>query len=110
MKQDHTRIDEILDIHLTERKSKFDYQLYHDSYTSAVNTGLKHAEIKGYTYDDDEVAVLVGMQSRKPGRGKTTTVHIPLYKNEKPQKKALHIVVYNKETNTNTYELTAYIL
>lgn len=96
--------------HLNERKSKFDYQIYHSSYTSAVNTALKHAEVKGYTTDTDEVATLVGFGPKKPGRGKTTTVHIPLYKGDKPQKKALHIVVYNREVQTNTYELTAYIL
>ena len=105
-----SNINEIVDKYLTERKSKFDYQIYHNSYTSAVDTGLKHAEVKGYTTDPEEVASYVGFGPRKPGRGKTTTVHIPLYKDGKPQRKALHIVVYNRETNTNPYELTAYIL
>jgi RecJ-like exonuclease len=95
---------------MNERKSKFDYELYHDTYTSAVDTALKHAEVKGYTTDPEEVATYVGFGPRKPGRGKTVTVHIPLYKNGKPQKKALHIVVYNRDVDRNTYELTTYIL
>jgi len=96
--------------HLNERKSKFDYEIYHKSYTSAVDTALRYAEVKGYTTDSDEVTTLVGFGPKKPSRGKTVQVHIPLYKNDKPQRKALHITVYNRDVDGNTYELTTYIL
>lgn len=99
-------VNRILDI----LESKFDYELYHSSYTSAVDAALQHAVVKGYTTDPEEVADLVGFGPRKPGRGKTTQVHIPLYKNGKPQKKHLHISVYNRDIDGKTFELTAYIL
>lgn len=108
MKQPHNRIDEILNTHLNEKKG--DYQIYHSSYTSAVDAALRHAVDMGYTTDPEEVGSLVGFGPKKPGRGKTVQVHIPLYKNDKPQRKALHITVYNRDVNGNTFELTTYIL
>lgn len=101
-------INETLDRYLNEKKG--DYEVYHSSYTSAVDTALKHAIDMGYTTDSEEVADLVGFGPKKPGRGKTVQVHIPLYKNGKPQRKALHITVYNRDVDGNTFELTTYIL
>jgi hypothetical protein len=94
--------------YLNEKKG--DYEVYHSSYTSAVDAALKRAEELGYTTDKEEVGDLVGFGPKKPGRGKTVQVHIPLYKNGKKQKKALHITVYNRDVDGNTFELTTYIL
>lgn len=86
------------------------YELYHPTYTSAIDTALKYAERSGYEMDSEEVADIVGLQSRRPGRGKSTRVSIPLYKNGKLQRKGLQIVVYAMDTDSrNPFELTTYI-
>jgi ribosomal protein L21E len=86
------------------------YEVYHKSYTSAIDTALEYAKKKGFTTDPEEVADLVGLQSRRPGKGKTTRVSIPLYKNGKPQRAGLQIVVYGMDGNSSRpYELTTYI-
>lgn len=81
-------------------------ETYFKTYTDAINASLEYAKKKGYETDKEEVADLVGIQSRRPRTGQTTKVHIPLYKNGKPQRKYLHIQVYGME---NSYELVKYI-
>jgi len=88
---------------------KSDYVPYHNTYTSAVNGALQFAKNNGYDVDDEEVSELVGLQSQRPKPGKTTRVTIPLYKNGKLQRKALHFQVYNRETEIDPYELNMYI-
>jgi hypothetical protein len=90
-------------------EGKNDYTLYHDSYTSAVQAALDLAKKQGYETNDDETFQLIGSGPRKPQGGKTNSLHIPLYKNGRPQRKMLHFQVYNRETSRNTYELNAYI-
>jgi hypothetical protein len=87
-----------------------DYEVYHKSYTSAIDTALEYAKKKGFTTDPEEVADLVGLQSRRPGKGKTTRVSIPLHKNGKPQRAGLQIVVYGMDADSSRpFELTTYI-
>ena len=108
---------------VTEAKS--DYPVYHFTYTSAINTAKEYAEKKGYEVDDEDSFRKIGMGPRKPSAGKTNRFSIELTKGGKPQKKLLHIQVYNmgtfKRDNTNgsyikslhggqdRYELNAYI-
>jgi hypothetical protein len=82
------------------------YQVYHNSYTSAVNTALDYAESQGYTYDKDETFTTIGLGNRKPQEGDTNKFTITLYKNGKEQKKALQIQIYGMG---NRYELNTYI-
>jgi len=100
------------------------YTVYHKSYTSAINTALEWAEKQGYEYDKEETASTIGMGPKKPSEGKTNRFSISLTKGGKPQRKALHIQVYNMGTfkrnsdgsqtrslygGNNEYELNAYI-
>ena len=101
------------------------YQIYHYTYTSAINTALEWAEKQGYKYDKEETASKIGMGPKKPSAGKTNRFSIELTKNGKPQRKQLHIQVYGmgtyKRNNSdgsktrsmyggqNEYELNAYI-
>jgi len=85
---------------------KEDYKVYHDSYTSAVNAALEYAEKRGYSYDKEETADKIGMGPRKPDEGKTNRFTISLKKNDKEQKKSLHIQVYGMKEK---YELNCYI-
>lgn len=79
------------------------YQVYHNSYTSAVDTALEYAERQGYSYDKEETATKIGMGPKKPDDGKTS---ITLYKDGKEQKKALHVQIYGMGER---FELNAYI-
>lgn len=101
------------------------YQIYHYTYTSAINTALEYAEKQGYEYDKEETASKIGMGPKKPSDGKTNRFSIELTKGGKPQKKQLHIQVYGmgtyKRNNSdgskvrslsggqNEYELNCYI-
>jgi hypothetical protein len=80
--------------------------VYHKSYTHAIEAAEVYAKKKGYEIEDDEMFTKVGMNSKRPSVGKTTRVSLELLKNGKPQKKMLHIQVYGMK---NGYELNAYI-
>ena len=101
------------------------YQVYLKTYTSAINTALEYAEKQGYEYDKEETASKIGLGPKKPSDGKTNRFSIELTKNGKPQRKQLHIQVYNMGTfkrdnrdgslvrsmygGQNEYELNTYI-
>jgi hypothetical protein len=87
-------------------ESRKNDEVYHRTYTSAINTALEYAERKGFTYDRDEVAREIGMGPRKPKEGDTNRFTISLKKDDKEQKKSLHIQVYGMK---ETYELNCYI-
>lgn len=86
-----------------------DYQLYHDSYSSAINTALNLARNKGYDIDEDEIFTKIGSGPRKPQPGATNNISLSLSKNERPSNEALHIQVYNRGQGNSPYELNAYI-
>ena len=83
-----------------------DAEVYHKSYTHAIEAAQAYALKKGYTIEDDEMFTKVGMNSKRPSVGKTTKVNLELLRKGKPQKKMLHIQVYGMK---NGYELNAYI-
>lgn len=100
------------------------FPIYHKTYTSAINSALDWAEQSGYEYDKEETAREIGMGPKKPSEGKTNRFSISLTKGGKPQRKQLHIQVYNMGTfkrnpdgsktrsmfgGQNEYELNCYI-
>lgn len=87
------------------------YELYHNSYTSAIQTAIGDAEKQGFTLDDDERYQEIGAGPGKPKNGKTVRHTLKLYKNGKVQRKALHLQVYNRGSSARTkpYELNYYI-
>lgn len=82
------------------------FEVYHDSYTSAINAAREYAEKQGYTINDDDAFTKIGMGPRKPSEGKTNKFSIELSKDDKVQRKQLHIQVYGMK---NKYELNCYI-
>jgi hypothetical protein len=82
------------------------YEVYHDTYTSAINTALDYAEKKGYEYNKEETFNKIGLGPRKPAEGETNKIMITLFKDGKEQKKSLHIQVYGM---SKKYELNCYI-
>ncbi len=83
------------------------FQIYHKSYTDAINTALEYAEKRGYEYDKTDTFNIIGLGPKKPSDGKTNRLTIPLIKNGKPQRKNLQIQVYGM--GEGRYELNAYI-
>jgi hypothetical protein len=88
---------------LEEKKS---YEIYHNSYTSAVTEAKEYAERRGYEINDEDSFRKIGMGPKKPSEGKTNSFSIELFKDGKEQKKMLHIQIYGMK---NKYELNAYI-
>jgi len=82
------------------------YKVYHNTYTSAIQTALEYAKKAGYDFDDDETSREIGLGPKKPSEGKTNRFIISLTKGGKPQRKALQIQVYGMR---NAYELNVYI-
>ena len=91
---------------LTERKSKKDYEVYHKSYTSAVDEMLAFIEKNGYEISEDEVFQSITVGPGRPGNGKTTRHSLELTKGGKEQRKRLQVQVYNMGSS---YELNMYI-
>jgi len=86
--------------------TEYEKETYFKTYTEAVNAALEYSKKKGYETNKEELADIIGINSKRPKTGQTTKVDIPLYKNGKLQKKYLHRAVYAME---NSYELTRYI-
>ena len=82
------------------------YQLYHTSFSNAVQTAEKQAEKQGYEVDQDDWFNKIATGPKKPSEGKTNSYIIKLLKNDKPTKKTLAIQVFNMGKK---YELNMYI-
>ena len=82
------------------------YEVYHNSYTSAISAAKEYAEKQGYTINDDDSFTKIGLGPRKPSEGKTNRFSIELSKDGKVQRKMLQIQVYGMR---NKYELNCYI-
>jgi len=91
------------------RAKKEPAQVYHPTYSSAVQHARANAEKQGYTVSDDDWFHHVNSGPGKPSGGKTTRHVIPLQKDGKPSKKALAIQVHDRQTDKNSYELNSYI-
>ena len=89
---------------VNEAQAKYD--VYHDSYTSAIQSAKEYAEKQGYTINDDDSFRKIGMGPRKPSEGKTNSFSIELSYGGKDSRKQLHIQVYGMR---NKYELNCYI-
>jgi hypothetical protein len=83
---------------------------YHPSYTSAIQTAIKHAEKRGYKVVPKDYDNKVATGPRKPSEGKTISHVLNLTtKDGKKSKKTLAIQVYNRGGNKTPYELNHYI-
>ena len=89
---------------LTEKKS--DYQVYHGTYSSAVDTALEYAKSRGYEVVMDDVWNEISVGPKKPSEGKTNKATVGLTKDGKLQRKALQIQIYGMG---DRYELNVYI-
>jgi hypothetical protein len=82
------------------------YKTGHKSYTDAVNHAFDHHSKSGLSSTPDHKAQHVGLDSKKPGSGKTTRVNIPAT-HKSGKKHMVHMQVYNKG-GSHPYELNTY--
>ena len=88
---------------LGEKKDK--YEIYHRSYTDAINEIEAHVERNGFAIDPEDMFYAVGVGPRKPSLGNTNNIELPLYKNGKPSNRKIIAQVYNTGSR---YELNMY--
>lgn len=92
------------------RAKKEPMQLYHPTYSSAVQHARSQVEKQGYTIHDDDWHDHISMGPKRPSEGKTNQLHIPLHKDGQPTKKVAHIQVYNRGNDIkNNHELNMYV-
>jgi len=82
------------------------YTLYHKSYTDAINHALSHHQKSGLHVSDDDRFQHVGVGSKKPSEGNTTSVSMPAT-HTSGKKHMVHVQVFNKG-GTHPYELNTY--
>jgi len=83
-----------------------DYPLYHDQYTHAVNTALRHHAKKGIQVSDDDHFKHISTGPRKPAEGDTVSHNIPATDKD-GKEHIIHMQIYNKGGKT-PYELNTY--
>ena len=82
------------------------YKTGHKSYTDAVNHAFDHHAKSGLSSTPDHKAQHIGLDSKRPGSGKTTRVNIPAT-HKSGKKHMIHMQVYNKG-GSHPYELNTY--
>lgn len=84
--------------------------IYHDTFSSAVQFARAEVEKRGVEIDEDDWWREITTGPGRPKDGETFRATIGLYKNGKLLRKALHIQVYNRGLQfKNNYELNYYI-
>lgn len=83
-----------------------EYEVYHSTYTSAINSALSFIKNRGFETSGDEVWREISTGPKKPSEGQTNKISLTLFKDGKEQKKLVHIQVYNTGSK---YELNVYI-
>ena len=85
-----------------EEKKGSDYELYHKTFSAAMQHAYAHAKKRGYTVDPDEIDSKVATGPKKPSMGKTNRYILGTDKRQK-----LHVQVANLDNKR--YELNMYI-
>lgn len=95
------------------REATTNYQVYHSSYSSAVQEAIRYIESRGYNVSDDEIWNNISTGPKKPYPGNTNRIGLEITpserRREKTTRKMAHIQVYNRGVDGNTYELNVYI-
>lgn len=88
-----------------EKMKTKDYEVYHNTFSSAVQEAKKYAEGKGFVVNEDDWFNQIETGPRKPEEGQSNRYSIGLTAKGKPSKKNLNIQVYNlgKRYEVNCY-------
>jgi hypothetical protein len=95
------------EVELDEKHGGADYALYHKSYTNAVDHALSHHAKYGVNASDDDKFHHIGLMSKKPSEGNTTTVNLPAKDHATGKDHTIHMQVYNRG-GSHPYELNTY--
>ena len=87
---------------VVDEKRGSDYELYHKTFSDAMQHAYQHAKKKGFIVDPKEIDDKVATGPKKPSSGKTNRYILKTNK-----KKSVHIQVANLDNNK--YELNMYI-
>jgi len=83
------------------------YPLYHKSYTDAINHAIAHH--KDLHVSDEDRMHYVGIMSKKPSEGNTTSVNLPATHRITGKPNMIHIQVFNRGNKaSHPYELNTY--
>ena len=87
--------------------AKNKYEVYHNSYTFAVQEAERFVLDQKYEVDKEKMAQDIGLNTRRPKEGQTVKFTIDLFKDGKEQRKKLHAQVFGMPSGK--YELNMYI-
>lgn len=90
-----------------EARNSSDYELYHDTYTSAINDALEYHAKRGLEVSEDDRWHHIAVNSKRPKDGETTRVQLPAV-DSKGKKYMIDIQVYNRGTDRMPFELNTY--
>ena len=86
------------------------YDLFHDTYSSAIQEAIKIANSSNFSICEDSLFTEVTTGLGKPSEGDTRRHSLKMIMpTGKASKKYLQIQVYNRGTERNTYELNCYM-
>jgi len=88
--------------HVDENLNEADYELYHKTFSGAMQHAYAHAKKRGFIVDPDEIDNKVATGPKKPSSGKTNKYILGTNKRQK-----LHVQVANLDNKR--YELNMYI-
>ena len=95
------------EVSLDEKHGGADYAIYHKSYTDAVDHALSHHGKSGLSVSDDDKFHHIGLMSKKPSEGNTTTLNLPATDHATGKEHTIHMQVYNRG-GSHPYELNTY--
>lgn len=103
--EDESRLSEGVD--LEEAKSK-NYQLYHPSYTDAIQHALEHHKsASGLSVSDDDYYNHVSIGQKKPSADQTVSHRLPAT-NQKGEHHIIDMQIYNRGAGKTPFELNTY--
>ena len=89
------------EVEIDEKKAATGYELYHKTFSGAMQHAYAHAKTKGFIVDPKEIDDKVAVGPKKPSSGKTNRYAL------KAGRKTVHIQVANLDNKR--YELNMYI-
>jgi len=89
--------------------SKYDYKIYHPSYSQSVGEMLDFVARNGYEISEDEVFHNITTGPGRPKPGQTTRHSLILSKDGNATRRMLQAQVYGLDGSSNQYELNQYI-
>ena len=100
--KDKEELEKMMGEESISEKRGSDYELYHKTFSGAMQHAYAHAKKKGFTVDPDEIDNKVATGPKKPSAGKTNRYILGTDKKQK-----VHIQVANLDNKR--YELNMYI-